>query len=138
MAIIDMRTMRYINLLDKISHVRTSRCFIHNGAIFFAVNKKDVSRAIGPAAVNVKKIQETTGKKIRIIEEIEGIKNIKSFIEDIVSPVRIKSVEIVGNSVIITAGSSQTKASLIGRNRRREDELKRIIQDFFNLDMKIV
>lgn len=138
MAIIDMRTMRYINLLDKISHVKTSKCFVHNGSIFFAVNKNDVSRAIGPGAINVKRMQEKTGKKIRIIEEAESLNGIREFIEDIVSPVRIKSVEIKDNSVLIGAGNSQTKAALIGRNRRRQEELKKIIQNFFNLDVKIV
>ena len=138
MAIIDMRTMRYINLLDKITHVKTSKCFVHNGSIFFAVDKRDVSRAIGPSAMNVRKMQEKTGKKVRIIEQADGIGNVKSFIEDIIAPVRIKAVEVKDNSVMITAGSSQTKASLIGRNRKREEELKQIIQDFFNLDMKII
>ena len=138
MVIIDMKTMRYLNLLDKVAHVKTSKCFVHNGSIFFAVNKNDVSRAIGPAAINVRRMQEKIGKNIRIIEETENLKDIKMFIEDIVSPVRIKSAEIKDNSVVITAGNSQTKASLIGRNKQRLEELKDIIQNFFNMNVKIV
>ena len=133
-----MKTMRYINLLDKISHVKTSKCFIHNGSIFFAVNKNDVSRAIGPGAINVKKMQEKTGKKVRIIKEVEDTLYIKSFIEDIVSPVKIKSAEIKEGSIFITAGSSQTKAALIGRNKRRLEELNEIMKNFFSLDVKII
>jgi len=133
-----MKTMRYLNLLDKVAHVKTSKCFVHNGSIFFAVNKNDVSRAIGPAAINVRRMQEKIGKNIRIIEETENLKDIKMFIEDIVSPVRIKSAEIKDNSVVITAGNSQTKASLIGRNKQRLEELKDIIQNFFNMNVKIV
>jgi len=138
MVIINMKTMRYLNLLDKVAHVKTSKCFVHNGSIFFAVNKNDVSRAIGPAAINVRRMQEKIGKNIRIIEETENLKDIKMFIEDIVSPVRIKSAEIKDNSVVITAGNSQTKASLIGRNKQRLEELKDIIQNFFNMNVKIV
>jgi len=138
MAIIDMRTMRYLNLLDKVAHVKTSKCFVHNGSIFFAVNKNDVSRAIGPAAINVRRMQEKTGKNIRIIEEAENLKDIRMFIEDIVSPVRIKSAEIKDNAVIITAGNNQTKASLIGRNKRRLEELNDIIQNFFSMNVKVV
>ncbi len=138
MAIIDMKTMRYINLLDKISHVKTSKCFIHNGSIFFVVDRKDVSKAIGPGAVNVRKIQEKTGKKIKIIEEVTNINDIKIFIEDIISPVKVKSVEIKDNFINITAGSNQNKATIIGRDRRREEELNRVIHDYFNMNIKII
>ncbi len=138
MTIIDMRTMRFINLLEKVSNVKTNRCFFHNGIIFFAVNKSDISRAIGPAAINIKKLFVKIGKKVRIIENMSGVNNIKSFIEEIVYPVKLKSLEIVGNSAIINAGNNQNKAILIGRNRRREEELQKIIQDYFNLNIKIV
>jgi NusA-like KH domain protein len=138
MAIIDMQAMRYINLLDKVSNVKTRRCFIHNNTIFFAVNRKLVSRAIGSSAVNIKKIQEQIGKKVKIINEPSGREDTKRFIQDIVSPVKFKSQEIKDGTLIITAGNNQSKASLIGRDKRRFEELKKIVQDFFSLDLKII
>jgi transcription antitermination factor NusA-like protein len=138
MSVIDMRAMRYINLLDKVSHVRTRKCFIHNNTVFFAVRGEQVSKAIGPAASNIRKIQESVGLKIRIIRDAESVAEAKRFIEDVVSPVRIKSLEVKDNSIIITAGNNQSKAALIGRNKRRYEELERVIKDFFNLDLKII
>ncbi|MBU0466335.1 MAG: KH domain-containing protein [Nanoarchaeota archaeon] len=138
MGVIDMRAMRYINLLDKIAKVKTRKCFVHNNILFFAVNGKSVSRAIGPAASNIKNIQEKIGKKVRIIREDEGLDDVKRFIEDIVSPVRLKSVEVKEGCIVITAGNNQNKASLIGRNKRRYLELKKILQDFYHLDLKII
>jgi len=138
MAIIDMTTMRYINLLDKVTHVRTSICFTHNNTIFFAVDKRDMSKAIGPSANNIKTMQEKMGRKVRIIRKAEGIEDAKKFIEDIISPVKMKSLEIKEKSLIITAGNNQNKASLIGRNKRRYEELKKIVQDYFSLELKIV
>ncbi|MFH1289939.1 MAG: hypothetical protein ABIH92_00875 [Nanoarchaeota archaeon] len=138
MGVIDMTAMRYINLLDKIAKVKTRKCFVHNNVIFFAVRKEAVSRAIGPAAVNIKKIQEKIGKKVKIIREEEGLEDVKRFIEDVVSPVKMKAVEIKEGFVIVTAGSNQNKASLIGRNKRRFLELKKIIQDTYRLDLRIV
>ena len=35
MAIINMQTMRYINLLDKASNVKTRKCFVYNNTIYF-------------------------------------------------------------------------------------------------------
>ncbi|MBI2452431.1 hypothetical protein HYV50_05145 [Candidatus Pacearchaeota archaeon] len=137
MAIIDMRTMRYINLLDKITHVKTKNCFIHNNTIFFAVNRNEVSRAIGAGASNIRKMQEKTGRKIRIIIEIEGDNDLKRFIEDIIAPARVKSVERKENELIITAGNGRSKAALIGRDKRRLEELKKIVHDFFNSGLRI-
>ncbi len=133
-----MRTIRYINLLDKFSKVQTRKCFIYNNTIFFAVEKKQVSKAIGLAAINIREIQTKTGKKVRIIGEAEGIKDLKRFISDIVYPTKIKSVELEEKCARITAGNNQNKAALIGRDKRRYDELKKIIQDFFGYDLKIV
>lgn len=133
-----MRAMRYINLLDKISNVKTRKCFVHNNVIFFAVNRNFVSRAIGPSASNIRQIQEKIGRKVRIIREDEGLGDIKRFIEDIVAPVRLKSVEIKDSCVVITAGNNQNKASLIGRNKRRYLELKKILQDIYHMDLMII
>ena len=138
MGVIDMTAMRYINLLDKVARVKTRKCFVHNNVIFFAVNKEDVSRAIGPAAINVKKIQEQIGKKIKVIREDEGLEDIERFIVDVVSPIKPKYVEVKDGGVTITAGSSQNKASLIGRNKRRFLELKKIIHDTYGLDLRII
>lgn len=133
-----MQAMRYINLLDRVSRVKTRKCFVHNNVIFFAVSREQVSRAIGPAASNIKKIQDQIGKKVKVIREEEGLGDTKRFIEDIVSPVRLKSLEIKDGSVILTAGSNQNKASLIGRNKRRFLELKKIVQDTYGLDLRII
>lgn len=138
MGVIDMTAMRYINLLDKIARVKTRKCFVHNNIIFFAVNRDAVSRAIGPAAVNIRRIQEKIGKKVKIIKEDEGVEDLRRFVDDVVSPVRPKSVEVKEGFVMIAAGNNQNKASLIGRNKRRFLELKKIIQDTYRLDLKII
>lgn len=138
MTVISMQTIRYINLLDKMTRVKTRKCFVHNNTIFFAVDKRQVSRAIGPGAVNVKKMQDNAGKRVRVIEEANGIEDAQKFISAVVSPVKFKSLEIKEGEIIITAGSNQNKASLIGRDKRRYLELSKIVKDFFEMDLRIV
>ena len=138
MTIINMQSMRYINILDKISRVKTRKCFVYNNILFFAVEGKQVSRAIGTSASNIKKIQDQIGKKVKIISEPRDSRDITRFIENIVFPIRFKSLEIKDNAALITAGSNQNKAALIGRNKRRLEELAKIVNDFFNLDLKII
>lgn len=138
MAIINMQTMRYINLLDRASRVKTKQCFIYNNTIFFSVPRELVSKAIGPAALNVRKIQENLGKKVRIISEPRGLFDAPRFVHDLVSPTRFKSLEIKEGCFILTAGSNQNKAILIGRNRRRFDELQKILHDLFGVNLEII
>lgn len=138
MATISMQTMRYINLLDRASQVKTKQCFVYNNTIFFAVPRQMVSKAIGPAALNVKRIQENLGKKVKIIPAPEGLEDAQVFIHNLVFPNKFKSLEIKGSSFILTAGSNQNKAVLIGRNKRRFEELQKIIQDIFHMDLKIL
>ncbi len=130
--------MRYINLLDNTARVKTSKCFIYNNTIIFAVNRHDVSRAIGRDAVHVRILQEQIGKKIKIIREAEGINDVRRFIEDIIAPRNVKTVSIDENVLTIIAGNIQTKAMLIGRDKRRYDELRKIVQEYFGVDLKII
>ena len=130
--------MRYINMLDKATRVKTTKCFNYNHTIIFAVPKQFISQAIGPDGRNIRNIQDQLGKRVRIIKEPLGTENAQEFIEEIVSPVKFKSLEIKSPELIITAGNMQNKASLLGRNKRRLDELNQIIKDTFNLDLKII
>jgi transcription antitermination factor NusA-like protein len=96
-----------------------------------------ISKAIGENARNIKKISEILGKRVKVIPTPNGIHDIKKFIENIVSPVTFKDLEVVENEIILTAGS-QSKAALIGRNKRRLFELQKILHDYFGKEFKIV
>ena len=137
MSIIDMKLMRYINLLDRVSRVKTRRCFVYNNVITFAVPKVMMSQAIGPGAANVRRIQEQLGKRVKIVAEPSGVENAQEFVEGVVSPLRFKSLELRDGFLVLTAGST-SKAALIGRNKRRFEELRRIIMDNFGVELKIV
>ena len=139
--ILDMRDIRYINLFSRITKVQTRYCFIYNDTIIFAVPRNLVSKAIGKEGTNVRRMNEILKRKIKIIgnpeEGTQNVGEIKRFIEDIVHPVTFKDIEITETDLILNAGS-QSKAALIGRQRRRESELKEIIKDYFKKDLKIV
>ena len=137
MATIDMQTMRYINLLRRIANVNTMKCFIYNNMIIFAVPANLVSKAVGPAGRNVRIIQERLGKKVKVIRDADNIEEAGRFVGDIVSPVNFVSLEVRDNYVILTAGI-RNKAALIGRNKKRLEELRQIIEDNFGKELKIV
>jgi len=137
MKTIDMQDMRHLNLFGKITQVRTRFCFNYNNLIIFCVPKKLVSRAIGENGRNIKRINEILGKKVKVVSKPEGIHEIKRFIEEIVSPVTFNDLEVKDNEIILTVGF-QSKAALIGRNRRRLHELQKILKDYFGKELRII
>jgi transcription antitermination factor NusA-like protein len=136
-SIIDMQHMRYINLFEKVTKVSTRFCFNYNETIFFCVPRNMVSRSIGDGARNIKKLNEILGRKIKVIPLPKGISDARIFIGNIVSPVMFKGLEVKGDEIILNA-STQSKAALIGRNKRRLIEMQKIVNDFFRKEFKIV
>ena len=137
--ILDMKDIRYINLFGQITGVNTRYCFFYNEFIVFGVPKKLISKAIGKEACNIRKMSETLGRKIKVVgnPDDDSKESIREFVRKIVSPVEFKDLEVTDEEIILTAGS-QSKAALIGRNRRRETELKEIVKDYFKKDLRIV
>ncbi|MEX2017098.1 MAG: hypothetical protein WD876_01355 [Candidatus Pacearchaeota archaeon] len=134
---INMQDIRYLNLFEKMTRVQTRYCFKYNEAIVFCVPKHLVGIAIGPNAVNVRRMADILGRKIKVIPAPSGIYHAKQFIEAIVAPVRFKDINITDNEIVLNAGS-QSKAALIGRNKRRLLEMQKIVSDYFGKDFRIV
>ena len=138
MTTINMQTMRYINLLDRQTRVKTSNCFVYNNIIFFAVPRAMMSKAIGPGATNIKSLQNQLGKRVKIISQPNNPEDYNSFIKSIIEPVGFKSLEVKDGSIILTAGGKQNKAGLIGRNKQRLLELKKVTISVFKKDVKVI
>lgn len=134
---ITMQKMRYINSLDRVSRVKTTRCFVYNNTIFFAVPGEFVSKAIGNGAKNIRALQEIFGKRVKIVIEPRGNFDAERFTHNVVEPVQFKSLEEKDEFFILNAGS-RNKAALIGRNKRRLMELNQVMIDNFGKGVKIV
>jgi transcription antitermination factor NusA-like protein len=126
---LDMQDLRYLNLFEKVTRIRTHYCFEYNNTIIFCVSREFVSQAIGPDARNLRRISDIIKKRVKVISIPKDSQDIRRFIEMIVSPVTFKDLEILPNEIILNAGS-QSKAALIGREK--------ITKDFFKKDFRII
>ena len=133
---LDMRFIRYLNLFEKVTGVRIKNCFSYNSSIVFAVPSAFMSRAIGAGGKNVKRLTYLLGKKVKMLALPENIGEAEKFISELVKPITFRGLEISGNEIIIT-GNRQSKAALIGRNKTRLEELKKIVEEFFEKALKI-
>jgi len=134
---IDMQGLRYLNLFRKITRLQTRYCFLYNEILMFCVPRKDIPRALGKNGENLKKMSNILKRRIRIVSIPHGIENAKDFIQSVISPVSFKELEITPGEIIVNAGS-ENKAALLGRNKRRLNEMKTIVKDFFKVDYKII
>ena len=135
---IDMKFIRYLNLFEKISRVRTQHCFDYNSTIVFLVEQRDIAKSIGEAGTNIKRLSQILERKVRIIARPSGKEDIEKFITAIIFPVKFKSIEVKGDSVVISAGL-QSRAAIIGRNKGRLNELKKILEQYFGIkEVRIV
>ncbi len=135
---INMQDMRHLNLFNQITRIHTRFSVTYNGTIIFCVPREFVSRAIGEEGRNVRRLSEILQKKVRVIQCPRGIQDARGFIGIIVKPVTFKNLEVTNSEIIITAGNTQNKAALIGRDKRRLLEMQKIVKDFFGRDFRII
>jgi transcription antitermination factor NusA-like protein len=134
---IDMRFMRYLNLFEKVTRLRTKTCFSYNNTLFYAVPLSFISRAIGQNGENIRQISSIVQKRVKIVVLPKDEKDLRKFISEIISPVTFKDLKVENDDVIIT-GNMQSRASLIGRDKVRLEELSKIVKDFFGKNLKIM
>jgi len=134
---LDMTKIRQLNLFEKLTGVSTKSCFVYNNVIIFGVYPEAVSRAIGEAGRNVKRISAIIGKKIKVVGIPRNSMEAKNFIINIIEPIEVREIEITEKELII-ATYKQNKASLIGRNKTRLEELKLIVKEQLGKELRII
>jgi transcription antitermination factor NusA-like protein len=132
--VIDMQSMRQMNLFSQISHVQTKHFFSYNNTLVFGVPMSKVSQAIGRDASNIKQLNQILRRKIKVIAmpEKDDVKGIIRFVTELVEPVELNKVELNGGKLEINA-TRINRAVLIGRNRIREKELIKILKSAFGI-----
>jgi NusA-like KH domain protein len=130
--VLDMKFIRYANLFNKVTHIRSNHCFEYNNTIVFAVPRKFVMKAIGKDNMNLEKLNKTIGKRIKIVAIPDGKEDLESFVSIITRPIKFKGIEFRDGEVIISAGL-QSKAALIGKGKCRLEEMQNILEQYFGV-----
>lgn len=103
----------------------------------FCVPKPMISTAMGRDASNLRKMSNIVNKRIRVLPMPRGVQDAKSFIQTIISPATFKDISVTDDEIVITGGSVQNKATLLGRNKKRLNEMQKVVKDFFGLDYRV-
>ena len=130
---LNMQDIQYLNLFSKITRVRASNCFTYNSYVVFVVKPGTIMQAVGNEGMNVKRLSEQIGKRVKVVPAPSSDKDIKKFVLAIVHPVQFKSLINNEGEVTIHAGGMQPRAMLIGRESSKLNELKLILKQYFKV-----
>ena len=133
-----MQDMRYMNLFEKITGVSTRFCFKYNDFIVFIVPPQMVSKAIGENGKNIKRMSEVLARRIKVVPSPNGNYDIRKFIENIVSPATFRGVDVGESEIVVASAGTQSKAALMGRDKKRLHELQKIAKDFLGKELRII
>ncbi|OIO66751.1 hypothetical protein AUJ68_00215 [Candidatus Woesearchaeota archaeon CG1_02_57_44] len=123
----------------------TPKDIILDDAITLIVPEHAAGRVIGKQATHLKRLEKTLGKQVRIIEYHEDP---AQFIRNALFPLKV-DVRLeaaagqagsdqgagtgAGPRIIITAPDHQTRATIIGRERKRQLFLEELLRRYFSI-----
>ena len=135
---IDMQFIQYMGFFERVIGVRTTHCFSYNKNIIFVVEPYALSKAIGANGRNIKQLMMKLKKRVKVIPEPAGLSDIQKFVSLIVYPIKLKKISVEGEEAVVYA-SPQERAALIGRDKKRMEELQNILEEYFGIKkLKIV
>jgi NusA-like KH domain protein len=130
---IDISTIQNINLFEKITRAKVKNYFENNDILNFIVEDKEIGKAIGKDASNIRRLSELFKKKIRIIEFNSDPVN---FFKKLIYPLKPQEINF-DNSCIEVSADTKTKALLIGRNQKNLKIYNDILNHYFKVSLKI-
>jgi len=118
----------FINMLYSISGAQARDCLIGDNVVSFLVRKKDVGKAIGKKAENIKKLSKKTKKHIEIMEHCSDVIPFlrKAFYK--IKTQRISKTENDGKTIVTVSLDSENRKKMlnnIGRIKRIKEFAKR-------------
>ena len=136
--------LRLVSLVHTISGV-TPKDIILDDSVTLIVPEHSAGRVIGKQALHLKRLEKTLGKQVRIIEyHDDPVQFIRNALFPLKVDVRLEGTtdhassaegasSTGGQRIIITASDHQTRATIIGRERRRQLFLQELLQRYFSI-----
>ncbi len=131
---LDTADLQLSAFLERVTRVKVKDCFTERDVIYVIVPTGILGKFLGKGAINVKRLQQKLNKKIRAVEYNEDV---TQFIKNFIMPLKVESVELHENEVLIKDSNKKTKSLLIGRESRNLQLLNRAVKRFFSVNIKV-
>ena len=123
-------------IFERLSRARVKDCFKFEDTIYFVVAQGEMGKAVGKKGVTIKRIQNELGKKIRVIEFRD---NVKDFVRNVIYPIKVEEVVEEEGNIVLRDNNRKTKSLIIGRDGKNLSLLNRAVKRFFPVEeVKVV
>ena len=127
--------MNYISLFESLTGAKVKDC-IANDNITFIVHENEMGKAIGKEGSNIKRVENTFKKKIRLAEFNNDV---CQFVKNLIYPIKAKEIKEEDGIVTIYGNDTKTKGMLIGRDRHNINLISGIVKRYFKIsEIKVV
>ena len=124
-----------MNTFEEITGARLKECYSQGERIVFIVKNGYGKKAIGKMGANAKKLSFMLKKKIKIIEFDDDP---KIFVKSAIYPVKAEKINQEGDIIYIKVGDYNSKAMLLGRDRKNLKSLQDLLNKYFKIEIKVL
>ncbi|PIZ51390.1 NusA-like transcription termination signal-binding factor [Candidatus Woesearchaeota archaeon CG_4_10_14_0_2_um_filter_33_13] len=128
---LDSDTPGLAAVMERITRARVKDCFKDEDTIYFIVGVGELGKAVGKGGVNIKRVQQELGKRIKVVEFRDTL---KEFVKNVIYPATVEEIIEEGNIVTLKDSSKKTKSLLIGREGKNLKLINRAVKRFFNVE----
>ncbi len=135
--ILDLKEIGLITTFENITRTTVKDHFTDpsTNTLIFLVKPGQLSKAIGKNGITIKRASERIKKKIKVIELSN---NSVKFFNMLISPLKPTEVKQEEEKLVVTCGTTQTKAQLMGRNKQKLLFLREIMKKHFGIEIELV
>jgi len=137
-VVYDQDTLKTMALFETITHSKIKDYFDDpvQERLVFIVLPGELWKALGPKSANVKKLENTFKRKIKIVECADDL---CTFVKNMVQPLKVDNVTEADGIVTIHHEDAQVKGLLIGRNAKNLRNLENNVRRFYEVkEIKVV
>ena len=130
----DINLIKFISLFETLTRAKVKDC-IYSEQLIFVVKPREIAKAIGKKASNIKKIENILKRKIKIVEFNDDV---VIFVKNLIAPLKAEKITKEDNVITISDVNNQTKAKLIGRESKNLKEYKKIVSRYFDIENIVI
>lgn len=127
---LDTKAIQSISFFEKATGAKVKDCVIGEDNILFIVEKGEVGKAVGKQGSNIKELERAFNKRIKVVEFSTEI---KTFINNLITPVKAREVVEQEGVITITPCDTKTRGFIIGRNAETLRNYEEITKRYFQI-----
>lgn len=125
---LDQRLMGYITTIENLTGARVKDIFVQDDLLIVIVPAGEAGKAIGKRGAHIRRLTYLLKKKIKIIELSTSALD---FTKNALDPLKVDSITLKNNVVVLSVKEASMKGKIIGRNGKNLKLLSDLVQKYF-------